>query len=67
MRYIIIIWHQDGGNTENKVYYVWADENDVAYTFDSKVDAKIAWKNSGFNTIHAATIIEVTAQNREWI
>lgn len=67
MRYIIIIWHQAGGDNENSVYYVWADENDVAHCFESKIEARKAWRESGLHKFHVGRIVEVTAQNCEWI
>jgi hypothetical protein len=67
MRYIIIIWHQAGGRNNHKIYYAWSDENEVAHVFDSPLEAKTTWEESGMHENHAGMIVEVTTENVEWI
>lgn len=67
-RYIIIIWHQAGGRTDNKNYQVWwDDETDQAFVFDTQKAAANAWRNSGMNEIHAGTVINITAGKCDWV
>jgi hypothetical protein len=66
-RFIVIIWHQAGGNNENKIFYPWVDENDNTRVFSRKEDAEKSFRNSVLNKIHSAFVVECTASEVEWI
>lgn len=67
-RFIVIIWHQAGGREDNKVYYTWDDDiTKETLVFDSPQAAQLAWRQSGLRNVHAATIVNMAARERDWI
>lgn len=60
--FIVIVWHQAGGNNESKVYYTWQDENENTKVFNSYEEAETAWRESSTCRLHAAFIVDCSDQ-----